>query len=66
MPLKFPQALLPQDSGLFIVDPYGGALVREAPVHKLSAARRKALLITFGAVASRRLLATETGLIEMA
>ncbi len=39
VPLKFPQALLPQDSGLFIVDPYGGALVREAPVHKLSAAR---------------------------
>ncbi len=62
VPLEFPQDLLPPDSGLFIVDPYGGALVREAPVHKLSAARRKALLITFGALASRRLHSLETSL----
>ena len=55
MPVEFPQELLPTDSGLFVVDPYGGALIREAPVHKLSAARRKALLITFGSLASRRL-----------
>lgn len=55
VPVEFPQDLLPPDSGLFVVDPYGGALIREAPVHKLSAARRKALLITFGSLASRRL-----------
>ena len=61
VPPEFPQALLPADSGLFVVDPYGGALVRDAPVHKLSAARRKTLLITFGALASRRLHAWESG-----
>lgn len=62
VPTDFPQALLPADSGLFVVDAYGGALVRPAPVHRLSAARRKALLITFGALASRRLHALETAL----
>lgn len=61
VPLGFPQELLPADSGLFVVDPYGGALVREAPVHKLSAARRKALLIAFGTLASRRLHLLENG-----
>jgi hypothetical protein len=40
VPLDFPQHLLPAESGLFVVDPYGGAMVREAPVHKLPAARR--------------------------
>ncbi|MCA8930143.1 MAG: MmcB family DNA repair protein [Alphaproteobacteria bacterium] len=60
VPTDFPQDLLPADSGLFVVDPYGGALIRPAPVHKLSAARRKALLITFAALASRRLHALES------
>ncbi len=60
--MEFPQGLLPADSGLFVVDPYGGALVRDAPVHKLSAARRKALLITFGSLASRRLHMAEQAL----
>jgi hypothetical protein len=60
VPLDFPQHLLPAESGLFVVDPYGGAMVREAPVHKLPAVRRKALLITFATLASRRLHALES------
>jgi hypothetical protein len=62
VPVEFPQHLLPGDSGLFVVDPYGGALIRDAPVHKLSAARRKALLITFASLASRRLHLAERAL----
>jgi hypothetical protein len=56
VPADFPQEILPPEPGLFVVDAYGGALVRPAPQHKLSAARRKALLITFGRIAARRLL----------
>ncbi len=52
---EFPQDILPEEPGLFVVDAYGGALIREAPEHKLSAARRKALLIKFGYLAGRRL-----------
>lgn len=55
VPAEFPQEILPAEPGLFVVDAYGGALIRPAPEHKLSAARRKALLIKFGRLASRRL-----------
>lgn len=66
VPVEFPQNLLPSDSGLFVVDPYGGAMIRDAPVHKLSAARRKALLITFASLAIRRLHLAERALDGMA
>jgi hypothetical protein len=56
VPADFPQEILPEKPGLFVVDAYGGALIRPAPEHKLSAARRKALLIKFGRIASNRLL----------
>lgn len=61
VPADFPQHVLPPEPGLFVVDAYGGALVRDAPTSKLSAARRKALLVQFGRLASARLLATEAG-----
>ncbi len=56
VPAEFPQEILPAAPGLFVVDAYGGALIRPAPEHKLSAARRKAMLIKFGRLASRRLV----------
>ena len=59
VPAGFPQDVLPPEPGLFVVDAYGGALVRDAPTSKLSAARRKALLVQFGRLASARLSAAE-------
>jgi hypothetical protein len=56
VPAEFPKEILPPEPGLFVVDAYGGALIRPAPEHRLSAARRKAMLIKFGRLASRRLL----------
>jgi hypothetical protein len=55
---EFPTAVLPQDAGLVIADAHGGALVREAPLHAISAARRKAMLVRFGRAAAARLAQT--------
>jgi hypothetical protein len=54
---EFPAAMLPADAGLVIADAYGGTLVREAPLHPLAAARRKAMLVRFGRAAAARLAA---------
>src|SRR6056297_1586770 len=54
VPPQFPREILPDECGLFVVDTYGGALLRAAPAERLSAARRKALLIRFAHLASRR------------
>jgi hypothetical protein len=52
---EFPANILPADAGLVIADAYGGTLVRDAPLHPLAAARRKAMLIRFGRAAAARL-----------
>ncbi len=51
----FPVALLPEEVGVVVADGYGGALVRAAPCHPLSPARRRALLSRFARLAARRL-----------
>jgi hypothetical protein len=51
----FPPALLPPDVGVFIADAYGAALLREAPLHRLAPARRKAVTLSAGRVAALRL-----------
>jgi hypothetical protein len=56
VPADFPLALLPEDCGLWIADAYHAELVRDAPTHKLSAARRRAVTLRFAQVASQRLL----------
>jgi hypothetical protein len=59
--------MLPADAGLVIADAYGGTLVREAPLHGLAAARRKAMLVRFGRAAAARLAAVhDPGLSEPA
>jgi hypothetical protein len=64
---EFPAAMLPADAGLVIADAYGGTLVREAPLHPLAAARRKAMLVRFGRAAAARLAAVhDPGLREPA
>lgn len=52
---SFPLELLPRDTGIFVADAYGAALVREAPLHPLPAARRKAVTLSAGRVAALRL-----------
>ncbi|WP_348520772.1 MmcB family DNA repair protein [Algicella marina] len=51
----FPVSLLPEDTGLIVADYYGAEVVREAPLHKLNAARRKSLTLKIGRTAAQRL-----------
>lgn len=39
----FPRDVLPEDTGLILADRYGAELIREAPEHKLTGGRRKAV-----------------------
>lgn len=55
----FPQDLIPDEAGLMVCDGYGGAVVREAPETRLSAARRKAVMLKIARVAAMRLNADE-------
>ncbi len=52
----FPREILPADTGLIIADRYGGEIIREAPEHRLAAARRKALTLRFARIAAGRLM----------
>ena len=47
VPEDFPQEVLPAEVGLIVADPFGGALLREAPQWSLAGARRKAMLLRF-------------------
>ena len=53
----FPQSLIPRAVGLIVADGFGGAVLREPPVEKLAAARRKAMTLRFARLASSRLQA---------
>ena len=46
--------LFPRDAGLIIADAYGALLQREAPVHKIGPATRRAMLVRFGMLAAER------------
>ena len=52
---QFPNEILPADTGLIIADRYGGELLRPAPEHKLTGARRKAMTLRAARVAALRL-----------
>ena len=52
----FPTDVLPSDAGLMVCDRYGGEMVRDAPVHELPPARRRALMMRFARVAAGRLM----------
>ncbi len=51
----FPREVLPADCGLLIADPYTAAVVRDAPLLKLNAARRRAQTLRFAHTAAQRL-----------
>jgi hypothetical protein len=55
IPLTLDPAIMPGDTGLIVADQYGGEILREASVHKLHGARRKALTLDFARVAAGRL-----------
>ena len=50
----FPREILPQGPGLIVADAFGGAVLVEAPVIPLVAARRKALTLAFARLAAMR------------
>ena len=51
----FPQALLPKDTGLIVAAGIEAELLRDAPVHPVPPARRRALLHRFAVLAAGRL-----------
>ncbi|WP_033067396.1 MmcB family DNA repair protein [Thalassospira australica] len=57
VPMHFPKELIPEDVGLIVADRFEAAIIRSGSEEKLSAARRKKLLISFGQTAAGRLSA---------
>ncbi|MBO6807767.1 MmcB family DNA repair protein [Thalassospira sp.] len=55
VPMHFPKDLIPEDVGLIVADRFEAAIIRPSLETKLSAARRKKLLISFGQTAATRL-----------
>ena len=53
----FPQALLPEETGLILADGYDAEILRMGPEAKLAGARRAAVIRRFAAHAARRLQA---------
>ena len=55
VPLDFPTHILPEDAGFLLADAHGAAVAREAPEHRLTGARRKAVTLRFAHAAAGRL-----------
>jgi hypothetical protein len=51
----FPLDLIPEECGLIMADPFGAAVLREAPAAPLVAARRRAVTLRFALLAATRL-----------
>src|SRR5216683_856137 len=52
---EFPRDLLPAECGLIVADPFGAAVLREAPMRALNAARRRAVTLRFARLGAQRL-----------
>ena len=57
--VDFPQALLPNETGLIVAAGLEAELLRAAPLHRIASARRRALLHRFATLAATRLAALE-------
>jgi hypothetical protein len=55
VPSHFPQALIPEECGLMVADPFGAALLRDGQTIPLSPGRRRALTLRFARIAAARL-----------
>ncbi len=54
VPRDFRLDCLPESTGLILADGYGAAIHRDAPEHRLTGARRKAVMLRFAHVAANR------------
>jgi hypothetical protein len=61
-----PLGIFPEDAGLILADGYGAAIIREAPEHRLHAAARRSMMLSFARTAAGRLqaLSDPSGLYE--
>lgn len=55
IPDTVPESLIPEACGLIVADAFGAGIVRAAPEHALSGARRKAVTLRFAHSAARLL-----------
>jgi hypothetical protein len=55
--MEVPCEIFPPDAGLIVADAYGAHIVCEAPEHRLPAATRKSMMLTFARAAALRLQA---------
>ena len=62
----FPADLIPVECGLMVADGFGAAVLRDAPMVKLNAARRRALTLRIALTASRRLHRQEDPMMTLA
>ena len=53
---NFPIGILPSDTGVIIADSYDASILRDSPLNKLSAARRKKIMNSIARSACNRLL----------
>jgi len=60
----FPRAVLPIGPGLIVADGFGGAVLIDAPLTPLPAARRKALTLSFARLAAMRALGAPAAMLE--
>ena len=52
-----PLDIFPDDAGLILADGYGAAIIREAPEHRLHAATRRSMILSFARTAALRMQA---------
>jgi len=60
-----PAEIFPDDCGFIRADTHGAALLRDAPEHRLAAARRKAVTLRIAQSAAQRLYAAELAGIDL-
>ena len=52
---EVPPSIFPEDAGLILADGFGGDFLRQAPEHRLPAARRRQMLVRFAQAAAMKL-----------
>jgi hypothetical protein len=55
VPPEMPLEVMPPDTGLIVADAFGAEIVREAPVHRMAGATRRAMVLRFAVAAADRL-----------
>lgn len=55
VPNEFPRALIPEECGLIVADPFGAALLRDGRTIPLNPGRRRSLTLRFARIAAARL-----------